>query len=228
MPAPAVAMAAIRIGAFSAVAWKALEEMKDLGQAASDYMVKHSEGKDYGSGHNDAADAFRHAFASAKMTLRYGETAADVMGALHEYHGNFGGQPEKECGMDMWNNKAGRTVASRLPSGASDEQIGNAVMDSLKRGELIVALSDPRTAQGLRELPTVDDLSNRAMAFLKEAKTMVADISPSNIREALASKSLSPPVVEGLAKGGAEAEKNFSPSFTAKLAMASPQPEMSR
>lgn len=228
MPAPAVAMAAIRIGAFSAVAWKALEEMKDLGQAASEYLVKHSDGKDYGGGYNDAADAFRHAFASAKMTLRYGETAANVMGALHEYHGNFGGQPEKECGMDMWNNKVGREVAGRLPKGATDEQIGKAVMDSLNRGELITTLADSRTAQGLRELPTVADLSTQTMAFLKEAKTLVADITPSNIKEALASKTLSPPVVEGLAKGGAEAEKNFSPAFTSKLAMAGPQPEMAR
>lgn len=228
MPLPAVAMAAVRVGAFSVVAWKALEEMKDLGQAASGYLEKHSQGKDYGVGHNDAADAFRHAFASAKMTLRYGENAANVMGALHEYHGNFGSQPEKECGMDMWNNKVGREVASRLPTGATDEQIGKAVMDSMTRGDLIVSLSDTRTGQGLRELPTIDDLGSRTMAFLKEAKTLVAEITPSNIKDALASKSLSPPVVEGLAKGGAEAERSFSPGFTAKLAMATPQPEMAR
>jgi hypothetical protein len=152
MPVPAIAFAVVRVGAASAIAWKGLSEMSQLSEKASYYLEKHDTGLKTGVVHNDVGDAFRHAFASAKTSLQYGETTASVLGSLHEYHGNFKSQPEKECGMDMWNNKVGREIARSLPAGASDEQIGKAVVEAIKRGELITSVEDPRTAKGLKEL----------------------------------------------------------------------------
>lgn len=222
MPAPAIAFAAVRVGAASAIAWKGLSEMSQLSEKASYYLEKHDTGLKTGEGHNDVGDAFRHAFASAKTTLQYGETTANVLGSLHEYHGNFKSQPEKECGMAMWNNKVGRDIARGLPAGASDEQIGKAVVEAIKRGELITSIEDPRTAKGLKELLSMDDLASKASTFLKESKTMLADITPGVIKEALASKDLSGPVMAGLAKGFSEMEKSFSPDFMKAMSRVEP------
>lgn len=210
---PAVAFAALRIGAASAIAWKGMNELNELGEKAAMYLATHNTGLNPGTGHNDVGDAFRHAFASAKVSQQYGEVTANVLGSLHEYHGNFKSQPEKECGMDMWNNKAGREIARSLPPGASDEQIGKAVVDAIKRGDLITSLEDPRTAKGLKELLTMDDLANKAGIFVKESKTMLASITPTFIKDALQNKDLSAPVMAGLAKGFQELERSFSQDF---------------
>lgn len=222
MPAPAIAFAVIRVGAATAIAWKGMTEMNNLAEKASAYLEKTDTGLKAGYGHNDVADAFRHAFASAKVALNYGETTAKVLGSLHEYHGNFKSQPEKECGMDLWNNKAGRDIAKTLPAGASDEQIGKAVVDAIKRGDLITSIEDPRTAKGMKELLTMDDLASKASTFLKESKTMLAEITPSVIKDALSNKELSAPVMAGLAKGFTELEKSFSPDFSKAMTRAEP------
>jgi hypothetical protein len=122
----------------------------------------------------------------------------------------------------MWNKKVGREIARSLPAGASDEQIGKAVVEAIKRGELITSVEDPRTAKGLKELLSMDDLANKASTFLKESKTMLADITPGVIKEALASKDLSGPVMAGLAKGFSEMEKSFSPDFLKSMSRVEP------
>lgn len=214
MVAPLV-MAAVRVGAMTAIAYKGIEDMKQLGKTADEYLVNNKTPIEPGVGHNDARDAFRHAFASAKVTQSYGETTANVLGSLHEYQGNFKSQPEKECGMDMWNNKVGREIGKGLPPGASDAQIATAVISAIQKGDLITNVEDPRTKQGYKELLTPDQLGERAVALVKEAKAMVAQVTPDVIKTALSDKNLSGPVVEGLAGGLASLEKNFSPSFNA-------------
>lgn len=224
MPAPAIAMAAIRVGAATAIAWKGISEVQALSEKAATYLETHKTGINPGVGYNDAGDAFRHAFASAKLTQQYGEATASVLGSLHEYHGNFKGQPDKECGMDMWNNKMGREIGKSLPPGATDDQISKAIVDAIKKGDLIVGLDDPRTAKGLKELLTMDELSGKASTFLKESKTMLASITPSVIKDALNNKDLSGPIMASLAKGFSEMEKNFSPDFL-KTMTRSKEPE---
>lgn len=212
MAAP-LAIAAVRVGAMTAIAYKGVEDLKQIGKTADEYLVNNKTPLEAGVGYSDTRDAFRHAFASAKVTQSYGETTANVLGSLHEYQGNFKSQPEKECGMDMWNNRVGREIGKGLAPGATDAQIATAVINAIQKGDLITNVEDPRTKQGYKELLTPDQLSERTSTLVKEAKSLVAQVTPDVIKTALNDKNLAGPVIEGLASGLATLEKSFSPAF---------------
>ena len=76
-------------------------------------------------GHNDISDAFRHCYLSCCMTRRIGARNAQTWGDGHE---NWSGNPVCEKAMDLYNNFAGRTVASANPSGDCKVLCSNTVL----------------------------------------------------------------------------------------------------
>ena len=82
------------------------------------------------NGHNDASDAFRHAYWNALMVKHIDYTWAYRWATAHEEGG--GGEPiENE--MDLWNNDKGRNIADNNPY-ASDSTLSDKVIDALNSG----------------------------------------------------------------------------------------------
>lgn len=97
-----------------------------------------------GSNHNDSVDAFRHAYASARLAQTYGVDAPRKFGIKHEqdvpndWH---------ETVMDLHNNQIGRKYGSQNAD-ASPEELANVIYEKgIKGNELIQNLSDPRIEQ---------------------------------------------------------------------------------
>ena len=91
--------------------------------------------------HNGELDAFRHAYASARMTQEWGESLARKGGFRHEQN-----HPNEisEHVMDLYNNEFGRNTAKEN-RGASAEELANKIYQrGIKQGGLITSLDDSR------------------------------------------------------------------------------------
>ncbi len=90
-------------------------------------------------------DAFRHAYVSGRYVQSYNEFFARLVGDLWELQGNgygsFSSNPQLSKRMDLWNNKVGRQYGKKTKA---TEKLGKFLHDALKRGELVIDLSDPR------------------------------------------------------------------------------------
>ncbi|WP_443115756.1 DUF6973 domain-containing protein [Herbaspirillum seropedicae] len=92
-------------------------------------------------GHNDAIDAFRHAYVSGRFAQEYGPNSSFLMGAYHERaHLNEG--PERH--MDFWNNAKGIEYAQ---TAKTPEALADRIDKGIKRGELITAPGQTPTVQ---------------------------------------------------------------------------------
>ena len=137
----------------------------------SDKMVNHTRKyqKKYGfdskedeksfSTHNNEADAFKHTFMQAWLTVNYGEEFAKELGDMHEKDGKDNNQPSGEENMDLWNNNQGREIGKELWTNFSykngytfgtmpyfkfNDIIAEKVYQRMKAGKLITHPSDPR------------------------------------------------------------------------------------
>ena len=104
--------------------------------------------------HNNEADAFKHAFMSAYLSIVNGKSYSQMAGDWHEYIDGFSG-PRNERNMDLWNNSVGREIAEKIKSNlgsnynkytlqekldfASDE-----IIERMRSGELITNPNDKR------------------------------------------------------------------------------------
>lgn len=104
--------------------------------------------------HNNEADAFKHAYMSAYLSIVNGKSYSQNVGDWHEYVDGFKG-PLNERNMDLWNNSIGREVAYKIKTQlgshyndytlqekldfASDE-----IIKKMRNGELITNPSDKR------------------------------------------------------------------------------------
>lgn len=97
---------------------------------------------------NNEADAFKHAFMQAQLTLWTGKHIAKGLGDFHEIQGNLTmGQSKGEYNMDNWNNEQGREIAKEIiqqygplatiPSQKIDI-IAEKVITRMKSGKLIL------------------------------------------------------------------------------------------
>jgi hypothetical protein len=119
---------------------EAYAELERLGR------VKPGEISARGLGHNDWVDAYRHAYASARLAHDYGPTLAWAYGDLRERFGPTR-NPWNEQQMDLKNNQFGRNVgveAARQRAAGGQPDIGAMVLQALDAGTLIPADSDPR------------------------------------------------------------------------------------
>lgn len=124
-------------------------------------------GFDIGKGehdtHNNQADAFKHAFAAADMTLKTTAGISKALGNKHEDDGRTKmGQSSGEENMDKWNNAEGRKIAQKIEkqiknptlvklyesSGKLDDIIAKEVMKKMNEGKLITNPSDKRKYTG--------------------------------------------------------------------------------
>lgn len=106
------------------------------------------------AGINDGYDAFRHIYSSVKTTLKYGEADSKLLGDLNEVKGAVKFMEDDwsvaATNMDLWNNALGRSIASTLPSDATQEQIIVAVLEAIHAGAAIIdPFTDPRKSQEL-------------------------------------------------------------------------------
>ena len=85
-------------------------------------------------GHNDPADAFRHAYWNALITRDLGADFAKQFTTAHETRPD---SVREEAFMDLHNNQIGRDIALANPN-ATDAELQAAVLDSLYNGELYV------------------------------------------------------------------------------------------
>lgn len=100
-------------------------------------------------GWNDEADAFRHAYMQASLTLNSNKEIANVIGASNEALGDIAHkQDPKEKNMDLWNNAVGREIGNEvkkeikgIEKSFTKEQIEDMIAvkinERIKNGDLI-------------------------------------------------------------------------------------------
>ena len=96
---------------------------------------------------NNEADAFKHTFGAAEISLtKGGSFASKLIGDFHEWQG-------REENMDKWNNAIGRKIADEIREESRhrlikredlDDLIAEKVIQRLRKGDLITHPSDPR------------------------------------------------------------------------------------
>jgi len=103
-------------------------------------------------GHNDAMDAFRHAYTSGVYAMERGEEYANILGVANEILGDMKGQPPLERNMDLWNNRVGRELAM---TATSKDDLAQKIAIAIGLGDLIIdPFTDGRTFDGARPNPT--------------------------------------------------------------------------
>ena len=113
-------------------------------------------GKDEKDTWNNEADAFKHTFMQARLTIQYNNSLAKTAGNIHELDGNLRkGQSKGEENMDLWNNDVGRQIGKEIREEMNsqrklytkdeiDDKIAEKVMQRMRNGDLITHLDDPR------------------------------------------------------------------------------------
>lgn len=195
---------AIRVGAIGAAAYTAFEKLGEYDSQAREFYEKMAPSDRPGrGGWNDSEDAFRHAYASARLALDAGETVSHAMGTLNEYKGMLLDKAgSAETGMDLWNNRVGREIARDLPSNATPQEIAEAVHRALERGQLVSDLKDPRAMEGAREVATEERLAQGAFNLFSNAKAFFSDLKVEDLakgRELI--KELPSDMVKAMADG---------------------------
>lgn len=117
-------------------------------------------------GHNDELDAFRHAYASAKVTQEQGNFISKAGGIFHEVKGQIQDfrsddphydQPISESWMDLLNNRVGRSVGDRAVAEKWNKmQVGEEIMRLMKSDRM-------QTTPPKLNLPSILDYYNKSM-----------------------------------------------------------------
>lgn len=87
---------------------------------------------------DNQTDAFRHAYASALLTRRFGADWTATFTAAHE--GRAGNRPTSMA-MDLFNNEVGRGIALAHPD-ASASELADLVQRAVLGGDLVVVAAD--------------------------------------------------------------------------------------
>ena len=105
-------------------------------------LARHADGRFRSQGHNDALDAFRHAYTSGRVTqIALGQQwVARHFGDDAEIGPAHPNDPY-EHRMDLWNNEVGRRLGDEAQGG---DALARAIAGKLQSGELVTAISDPR------------------------------------------------------------------------------------
>ena len=105
-------------------------------------LARHADGRFRSQGHNDALDAFRHAYTSGRVTqIALGQQwVARHFGDDAEIGPAHPNDPY-EHRMDLWNNEVGRRLGDEAQG---PDALARAVATQLQSGELVTKISDPR------------------------------------------------------------------------------------
>jgi hypothetical protein len=129
-------------------------------------------------GHNNAYDAYRHAYTSAAMTMERGEKSAWTLGEINELHGDINHhQKPQEKNMDRWNNAAGRKIG--LNSSTKDE-IAKKVYDAIKNKELIIDVTKDARKYYTSSISPAEMHEMRLEFVNNHEHTRIADMSLNN------------------------------------------------
>ena len=113
------------------------------------YKAQKQYGFEIGTGkeatHNNASDAFKHAYLSWYLKHHYGQNTAKWLGDMHE--DETPNAPNYERNMDLWNNQIGREVSDEMreeldPFQLYDERLlsdvaTKKIIEKMENGELI-------------------------------------------------------------------------------------------
>lgn len=142
--------------------WNKYSPEKEFGREMFNKTMKYQKKYDFKSDPdpkkatwNNEADAFKHTFMQAVLSMRYNETFSHILGDKHEMDGRKKGQDPGEENMDLWNNEIGRNIAKEIKNKIKgkerlyskeqiEDMIAEQVMTRMRKGELITHPSDPR------------------------------------------------------------------------------------
>lgn len=92
-------------------------------------------------GHNDAIDAFRHAYVSGRFAQEYGLKQSFLFGTYHELT-HWNDNPERH--MDFWNNSKGIEYSK---DAKTPKDLGDRINKGIKDGELTTEPGKPPTQE---------------------------------------------------------------------------------
>lgn len=106
---------------------------------------------------NNEADAFKHTFGSADLSLKTNIPISKLIGNFHEKQNP--NNPKGEENMDKWNNRVGRLIAKEIKKEYKDnlknmsekeidDIIAKKVMQRMRLGKLITSPNDKRKFTG--------------------------------------------------------------------------------
>ena len=106
------------------------------------YNIYHFSMEPNHTSHNNEADAFKHTYMSAELTVYLGSKIAYTIGKMHEDNNKYN-TPE-EYNMDMHNNSKGIEIGKTIKFGIFkknlDDIIAEKVMQYMNNGELITTV----------------------------------------------------------------------------------------
>lgn len=121
------------------------EAYRHYEQLSGNTLARRADGSFQAQGHNDAIDAFRHAYVSGRVTQialgqqwvarRFGDDAE--IGPAHP-------NDPYEHRMDLWNNEAGRRIGATT---SGRNELARETYAALQRGDLVLSLQDARLRQ---------------------------------------------------------------------------------
>ena len=93
--------------------------------------------------YNNEADAFKHTYLSAELTILFGACIAEKIGIMQEDTNPYNTDAERE--MDLHNDSVGIKIGKKLRKGMfhlinMDDAIAEEVMKAMKDGELITSV----------------------------------------------------------------------------------------
>ena len=109
------------------------------------YTIYHFSMEPNHTSHNNEADAFKHTYMSAELTLLLGATAAYKIGVLQEDSNPYNTPAERH--MDLHNNSVGINIGRKLKKSiwhltSIDNKIAESVMNEMRAGNLITSVSE--------------------------------------------------------------------------------------
>ena len=104
------------------------------------YNIYHFSMEPNHTSYNNEADAFKHTYMSAELTLWLGHDLARKIGVLQEDSNPYNTEAERH--MDLHNDEVGIDIGRKLKTKASwifntDDKIAEKVMEEMKKGNLI-------------------------------------------------------------------------------------------
>lgn len=118
--------------------------------ARTDGMLSGDIGRNTADKSYMGADAFRHAYSSARATQEFGPEVANLLGRGNEWlaaatrENDNSNQNAADIGMDLHNNRVGREIAKKLGDDASPHAVRDAVLQAANKGDLVLSVKDPR------------------------------------------------------------------------------------
>jgi len=114
-------------------------------QLSGQTLQRRADGSFAGQGHNDALDAFRHAYTSGRVT----QLSMDQQWVARSYGDDNEIGPKhpndpREHRMDLWNNEVGRRLGDEA---SGKDELAKRCYEAVRNGTLITDLNDARIGQ---------------------------------------------------------------------------------